>query len=847
MNEMKQCPYCGKEIRLAAKKCRYCGKWMDQKVETAFILDKIISDSNEWKDKAHSIFVSLLVTSIGALFCTIFESYFAVMDVFHSVIKMLPFHVDKSLFVINDTLRVLLYIMVIGGYYMMASALREFAGMQRLESTKQDLEKIRSAVILLFSVFIINLVLGVLISIPGFGTVLRFGIWIVLLIAYGRMKNSYEALSKSQDFSKQAQGGAENCRFAAKCQFNLLLYPVVAIIVVALLVVISISSAASSSSLKPLGDVMQFLVVMGAVFGILCLIWTFICFLWPLMGWYKIKEGGPNENIGNVAAQTPPDASNDSEDLSNDQEKQTESLQEESPIYSPQTPPPASSQQIPALASSQQTMPFASSSQVAPIVSSSQTEMPPIPNYDQARMDRMSPIPVDYMPQNASQGSPVTYNDQPNFMSMHWKKVAIGVGVVLIGLIIVLLISQHRDKDGTFTESDDITFSTYMRQETAQDPEGVNATISLGIDIPKDNNDLAMTVTDIIKLLMGRSEIANEIGSPIDGTLYDICEDYLKRFQKGISNESLYSGCIYQLEIQHIFHSTDYIVFRVADGIYGNGGPNEYDVVFRLSDKHQMKPNEMYNLSNSQIKKLIQKYAGSEIRSYVNIDDLYNVEAQIVPYTTGCRLHYNAGSSHIFDVIYFPLEEIEPYLTEEGRKVFAGCGTDDEDTNEQDEVIVDNRPGRGELGIFDLRGPVKSVKWKKTYGTESYTFDKNGFWLSINGESLQSYFLGEIKRDSKNRIIYGSPDAYGVENYVYNDQGLATSIYGDGFSRDLTYDSDGYVKKEVQYTAPEMGDDESDGETRVVTFTILEKDAVGNWTKRRASDGFVETRKITYY
>lgn len=838
MENVKKCPYCGNEIRLAAKKCRYCGKWMEQTDETVNVADNTISYSNEWKDKAHTIFVSLLVTSIGALICTIFESYYAVMDVLHSVIKMLPFHVDQSLFAINDTLRVLLYIMVIGGYYMMISSLREFAGMQRLGETKIKLEEIRSAVILLLAVYIVNLVLGVLISIPGIGSVLRFGIWIVLLIAYGRMKNSYKALSKSQDFSERAQRGAENCRFAAKCQFNLLLYPVIAVIIVASLVVATISSAASSSSLKPLGDVMQFLVVMGAVLGILCLIWTFISFLWPLMGWYNIKEGGPNENIGNVAAQTPPDAPNNSETLSVSKEKQMESPQEEPPVSSLQTPSPASSQQ---------TMPFASSSQVAPIVSSSQPEMPPIPNYNQAKVDGIPPIPVDYMPQNASQGSPVTYNDQPNFMSMHWKKVAIGVGVVLIGLIIVLLISQHRDKDGTFTESDDITFSTYMRQETAQDPEGVNATISLGIDIPKDNNDLAMTVTDIIKLLMGRSEIANEIGSPIDGTLYDICEDYLKRFQKGISNESLYSGCIYQLEIQHIFHSTDYIVFRVADGIYGNGGPNEYDVVFRLSDKHQMKPNEMYNLSNSQIKKLIQKYAGSEIRSYVNIDDLYNVEAQIVPYTTGCRLHYNAGSSHIFDVIYFPLEEIEPYLTEEGRKVFAGCGTDDEDTNEQDEVIVDNRPGRGELGIFDLRGPVKSVKWKKTYGTESYTFDKNGFWLSINGESLQSYFLSEIKRDSKNRIIYGSPDAYGVENYVYNDQGLATSIYGDGFSRDLTYDSDGYVKKEVQYTAPEMGDDESDGETRVVTFTILEKDAVGNWTKRRASDGFVETRKITYY
>ena len=256
----------------------------------------------------------------------------------------------------------------------MASALREFAGMQRLESTKQDLEKIRSAVILLFAVFIINLVLGVLISIPGIGAVLRIGIWIVLLIAYGRMKKSYEALSKSQDFSEQAQGGAERCRFGAQCQFNLLIYPVVTLIIIALIVFISISSAASSSSFAPIGDGLTFLAAIVVVFGFVCLIWMFISFLWPLMGWYNIKEGGPNENIESAAAQTSPDTSKDFEALSDNQEKQTES---------PNVTAPESSQQI---------MPFASSSQVAPIVSSSQTEMPPIPkNYNQAKIDGIPP------------------------------------------------------------------------------------------------------------------------------------------------------------------------------------------------------------------------------------------------------------------------------------------------------------------------------------------------------------------------------------------------------------------------------------------------------------------------
>jgi len=31
MEEVKQCPYCGKEIHISAKKCRHCGKWLEKK------------------------------------------------------------------------------------------------------------------------------------------------------------------------------------------------------------------------------------------------------------------------------------------------------------------------------------------------------------------------------------------------------------------------------------------------------------------------------------------------------------------------------------------------------------------------------------------------------------------------------------------------------------------------------------------------------------------------------------------------------------------------------------------------------------------------------------------------
>ena len=32
MGETKQCPYCGEEILIAAKKCKHCGEWLTSEV-----------------------------------------------------------------------------------------------------------------------------------------------------------------------------------------------------------------------------------------------------------------------------------------------------------------------------------------------------------------------------------------------------------------------------------------------------------------------------------------------------------------------------------------------------------------------------------------------------------------------------------------------------------------------------------------------------------------------------------------------------------------------------------------------------------------------------------------------
>lgn len=156
---------------------------------------------------------------------------------------------------------------------------------------------------------------------------------------------------------------------------------------------------------------------------------------------------------------------------------------------------------------------------------------------------------------------------------------------------------------------------------------------------------------------------------------------------------------------------------------------------------------------------------------------------------------------------------------------------------------VNLSPGRGDLGGYDLRGPVKSVKCDDW----NCTFNEQGQLMTENGQSLKRMFAGGVKRDKDGRLTECNADGYGSRYYTYNNKGLPTEIAEDGGGRTFTYDADGYVKTESITVAPDMGDEESEPEIIKVTYTIVEKDSYGNWIKRKDQNGNITTRTITYF
>ena len=157
----------------------------------------------------------------------------------------------------------------------------------------------------------------------------------------------------------------------------------------------------------------------------------------------------------------------------------------------------------------------------------------------------------------------------------------------------------------------------------------------------------------------------------------------------------------------------------------------------------------------------------------------------------------------------------------------------------------EDSPVEGELGLFELRGPVKRCVW----GDYTLEFDKKGMWIAENGRKPWAD-KPHVTRDSQGRITKMAID-YDEEytKYEYDKNGHVVKRevhYMDG--DDITlykYDEAGdCVLNHNSYSGmdAEEGDD-----SRMTHYTITKRDDKGNWTERTTDSGSKETRSISYY
>lgn len=147
---------------------------------------------------------------------------------------------------------------------------------------------------------------------------------------------------------------------------------------------------------------------------------------------------------------------------------------------------------------------------------------------------------------------------------------------------------------------------------------------------------------------------------------------------------------------------------------------------------------------------------------------------------------------------------------------------------------------------FNLRGNVKDVFNGKD-NSKIYSFDKNGTYLDENDPEA-------INRDENGIISFLGFIGQG-SSFEYNDNGqviLERYTAGNSFIRETQkiYNSEGLIQEEQVKNIHLYMDGSVDIEEIVITYSYLEFDKFGNWTKRIAQTGTkkeTETRIITYY
>ncbi len=157
-------------------------------------------------------------------------------------------------------------------------------------------------------------------------------------------------------------------------------------------------------------------------------------------------------------------------------------------------------------------------------------------------------------------------------------------------------------------------------------------------------------------------------------------------------------------------------------------------------------------------------------------------------------------------------------------------------------------------------GKLEHVEWMD----KTYTFDQKGVVAFDTKEKIR-LSRNDNGQITKKEVYVADLGIYISEEYLYNEQGMLDTMIINGLEchgkKYFTYDNDLECVSSVE---PSMGEGEYLYTDAMEYFNIVERDSLGNWTKRRVTtvnkysqDGKniekeereyrIETREIFYY
>ena len=216
--------------------------------------------------------------------------------------------------------------------------------------------------------------------------------------------------------------------------------------------------------------------------------------------------------------------------------------------------------------------------------------------------------------------------------------------------------------------SPDLLFSSYDKGANATNPDNVPAEIMLSFAVPQGNDAAAANIINAERNIIAASRLAEELGAPEGSTLQAIADNYEKRFLSGMTKGDIAAPCVYQLQIACSYQNDKALTFSVSDGVYGNGGPQEYLRVVSLADGRIIEREALTTMTEADIIKLGKQYGDQSLKDF--LAEMQPEDFWIAPDSAGCKVKIQTYG-HFFADFTIPADNITPYLTNEGKTLFG--------------------------------------------------------------------------------------------------------------------------------------------------------------------------------
>lgn len=419
-------------------------------------------------------------------------------------------------------------------------------------------------------------------------------------------------------------------------------------------------------------------------------------------------------------------------------------------------------------------------------------------------------------------------------------------------LLLVSCINTDKIRDILHLNNKPLTFEVYEQKAEvtgfSDDPEQEQSLV-LALSIPAASGKRQEIITKALIEIIKSTAVARALGEPKGDDIKEVADNYVlklktdfRQLYEDMKSRNDFCGNLV-LRIHCIYQNEACVVFYVEDAGSSFENDRSIELVVRLSDGHVMTNDEIAHIDREDLKRLAKKCLGISLEADVELDDKYALSVGPEGLLLNSDLHYTKE-------YVIPYEAAEPFLTDEGKMLLTAKRYDNPEDGKPSEPI------KGDLALYELRGPVQQLEIVKDGLVSVFTFDKEGRLTKekhvIGGDMVfEELTFGRTDRDAEGRGAVRHISEIAKEINTFDEYGrrIKMDYKVNGrleFAEVYYYNSQGLLYKMNSLSTVHS----KYYSINTTKYFDYKTDSFDNWTERRSTvstEGGVEKRNITYY